>query len=201
PNAIRNWLCCAGGCFLKNLIKLKKYLGGLPDMIHGSVVASKPKTMQEDEKEHEEHLKAILELLKKEELYAKFSKCEFLIPKVQFFGHVIDSQVPRSRNRQSGIHVDPAKIKSVKDWASPKSPTEIHQFLGLVGETDPMDKLARIYLKEVVTRHGIPVSIISDRDSRFASNFLRSLQNALVTRLDMSTAYHPKTDDQSERTI
>nr|GFC93961.1 putative reverse transcriptase domain-containing protein [Tanacetum cinerariifolium] len=77
-----------------------------------------------DKKEHEEHLKAILELLKKEELYAKFSKCEFWIPKVQFLGHVINSQ---------GIHVDPAKIKSVKDWASPKSPTEIHQFLGLAG--------------------------------------------------------------------
>nr|GFB53387.1 reverse transcriptase domain-containing protein [Tanacetum cinerariifolium] len=68
-------------------------------------------------------------------------------------------------------------------------------------ETDPMDKLARIYLKEVVTRHGILVSIISDRDPRFASNFWRSLQNTLGTRLDMSTAYHPKTDGQSERTI
>nr|GFA25257.1 putative reverse transcriptase domain, ribonuclease H-like domain, aspartic peptidase domain protein [Tanacetum cinerariifolium] len=70
-----------------------------------------------------------------------------------------------------------------------------------VRETDPMDKLARIYLKEVVTRHGIPVSIISDRDPRFASNFWRSLQNSLGTRLDMSTAYHPETDEQSERTI
>nr|GEW55636.1 reverse transcriptase domain-containing protein [Tanacetum cinerariifolium] len=68
-------------------------------------------------------------------------------------------------------------------------------------ETDHIDKLARIYLKEVVTRHGIPVSIISDRDPRFASNFWRSLQNALGTRLDMSTTYHPKTDGQSERTI
>ncbi|GJT00714.1 putative reverse transcriptase domain-containing protein, partial [Tanacetum coccineum] len=66
--------------------------------------------------EHEEHLKIILELLKKEELYAKFSKCEFWIPKVQFLGHVIDSE---------GIHVDPAKIESIKDWTSPKSPTEI----------------------------------------------------------------------------
>nr|GEZ50004.1 putative reverse transcriptase domain-containing protein [Tanacetum cinerariifolium] len=324
-----------------------------------------------DEKEREEHLKAILELLKKEELYAKFSMCEFWIPKVQFLGHVINSQ---------GIHVDPAKIKSVKDWESPKSPTEIRQFLGLAGvgscvdakregkanvvadalsrkerepplrvqalvitigldlpkqivnaqtearkpkniqkedvggmlveksrdpeklerkelephtdgtlclngrswlpcygdlrtvimhkptsppmigkcltcakvkaehqkpsgllvqpkipewkwdnitmdfvtklpkssqgydtiwvivdrltksalftpirETDLMDKRARIYLKEVVTSHGIPVSIISDRDPRFASNFWRFLQNALVTRLDMSTAYHPET--------
>ncbi|GJU77302.1 putative reverse transcriptase domain-containing protein [Tanacetum coccineum] len=68
-------------------------------------------------------------------------------------------------------------------------------------ETDSMDKLARIYLKEVVTRHGIPVSIICDRDPRFASNFWRSLQNALGTNLDMSTAYHPQTDGQSERTI
>nr|GFA20747.1 putative reverse transcriptase domain-containing protein [Tanacetum cinerariifolium] len=59
----------------------------------------------------------------------------------------------------------------------------------LLRETNPMDKLARIYLKEVVTRHGIPVSIISDRDPRFASNFWRSLQNTLGTRLDMSTAY------------
>ncbi|GJY76185.1 putative reverse transcriptase domain-containing protein [Tanacetum coccineum] len=76
------------------------------------------------ESEHEEHLKLILELLKKEELYAKFSKCEFWIPKVQFLGHVIDSE---------GIHVDPAKIESIKDWTSPKSPTEIRQFLGLAG--------------------------------------------------------------------
>ncbi|GKB97644.1 putative reverse transcriptase domain-containing protein, partial [Tanacetum coccineum] len=407
--------------------------------------------------EHEEHLKIILELLKKEELYAKFSKCEFWISKVLFLGHMIDSK---------GIHVDPAKIESIKDWTSPKSPTEIRQFLGLAGyyqrfiegfskiakpmtkltqkkvkfewgnkqeaafqllnqklcsapilalpegsedfiaycdaskkglgccvdtkrkvvfalkiwrhylygtkctvftdhkslqhildqkelnmrqrrwlellsdydcdiryhpgkvnvvadalsrkerepplrvralvmtisldlpkqilnaqtearkpeniksedvggmswlpcyddlwtvimheshkskysihpgsdkmyqdmkklywwpnmkadiatyvskcltcakvkaehqglrivgrETDPLDKLARLYLKEVVTRHGIPVSIICDRDPRFASNFWRSLQNALGTNLDMSTAYHPQTDGQSERTI
>ncbi|GJY72940.1 putative reverse transcriptase domain-containing protein, partial [Tanacetum coccineum] len=59
-----------------------------------------------------------------EELYAKFSKCEFWISKVQFLGHVIDSE---------GIHVDPAKIESIKDWTSPKSPTEIRQFLGLAG--------------------------------------------------------------------
>nr|GEU73327.1 putative reverse transcriptase domain-containing protein [Tanacetum cinerariifolium] len=174
---------------------------GLPDMIHGSVMASKPKTMQDavdftielmdkkictfaerqtknkrksevtsrnnqnqqqqnkrqntgrayttgsgekkpyegtkplcskcnyhhdgpNKNEHKEYLKAILELLKKEELYAKFSKCEFWIPKVQFLGHVIDSQV---------IHMDPANIESIKDWASPKTPTKIRQFLGLAG--------------------------------------------------------------------
>ncbi|GJR93181.1 putative reverse transcriptase domain-containing protein [Tanacetum coccineum] len=77
-----------------------------------------------NKKEHEEHLKAILELLKKEELYAKFFKCEFWIPKVQFLGHVIDIQ---------GIHVDPTKIESIKDWASPKTPMQICQFLGLAG--------------------------------------------------------------------
>nr|GFC19394.1 putative reverse transcriptase domain-containing protein [Tanacetum cinerariifolium] len=68
-------------------------------------------------------------------------------------------------------------------------------------ETDPMDKLARLYLKEVVTRHGILVLIIYDRDPRFTSNFLKAFQKAMGTRLDMSTAYHPETDGQSERTI
>ncbi|GJX26513.1 putative reverse transcriptase domain-containing protein, partial [Tanacetum coccineum] len=358
------------------------------------------------EREHEEHLKAILELLKKEKLYAKFSKCEFWILKVQFLGHVIDSR---------GIHVDPTKIESIKDWASPKTPTEIRQFLGLAGyyrrfiegflkianapilalpegsedfvvycdashkglgnvlmqrekviaygsqqlkvyeknytthdlelgeskrsgryagpqgtdgatagsslsydnwrydpkgctqgeigtacrwdtmftqqeldtllwrfkirdyarvpqveqmpdmckglgpgyfkrpsgllvqpeipewkwdnitmdfitklprssqgfdtiwvivdrltksahflpirENDPLDKLARLYLNRIVARHGIPASIICDRDGRFTSNFWRSFQKALGTDISMSTAYHPETDGQSERTI
>nr|GEW17493.1 putative reverse transcriptase domain-containing protein [Tanacetum cinerariifolium] len=75
-----------------------------------------------NKEEHEEHLKLILDLLKKEKLYAKFSKCEFWLPKVQFLGHMIDIK---------GIHVDPAKIELIKDWASPKTLTEIHQFLGL----------------------------------------------------------------------
>ncbi|GKA28399.1 putative reverse transcriptase domain-containing protein [Tanacetum coccineum] len=73
------------------------------------------------EEEHAEHLKLILELLKKEELYTKFPKFEFWLSKVQFLGHVIDSE---------GIHMDPAKIESIKDWASPKTPIEIRQFLG-----------------------------------------------------------------------
>nr|GEY19799.1 putative reverse transcriptase domain-containing protein [Tanacetum cinerariifolium] len=251
-----------------------------------------------NKKEHEEHLTLILEFLKKEELYAKFSKCEFWIPKVHFLEHVIDSK---------GIHVDSAKIESIKDWASPKTPTKIRQFLGLavmtmglnlpkkileaqtealkpenlsaedVGgmlrkdlpkeklepcvdrtlclnnrswvpyfrdlrtlimheshkskysihpdsdkmyqdlkqlywwpnirrifplmENDPMEKLMKLYMKEVVTRHGVPVSIISDRDGRFTSLFLQALHEALGTRLDMSTTYHPETDGQSERTI
>nr|GEV81587.1 putative reverse transcriptase domain-containing protein [Tanacetum cinerariifolium] len=74
--------------------------------------------------EHEEHIKLILELLKKDQLYAKFFKCEFWIPKVQFLGHVIDNQ---------GIQGDPAKIESIKYWASHKTAIEIRQFLGLFG--------------------------------------------------------------------
>ncbi|GJS96471.1 putative reverse transcriptase domain-containing protein [Tanacetum coccineum] len=72
--------------------------------------------------EHANHLRIILELLRKEKLYAKFSKCDFWIRIVQFLGHLIDSQ---------GLHVDPAKIEAVKNWKSPTTPTEIRQFLGL----------------------------------------------------------------------
>nr|GEV58787.1 putative reverse transcriptase domain-containing protein [Tanacetum cinerariifolium] len=73
-------------------------------------------------KEHEGHLKLILRLLKNEELYAKFSKCEFWLSKVQSLILMINSE---------GIQLDPAKIESIKDCASPKTPTEIRQFLGL----------------------------------------------------------------------
>ncbi|GKF57116.1 putative reverse transcriptase domain-containing protein, partial [Tanacetum coccineum] len=68
-------------------------------------------------------------------------------------------------------------------------------------ETDSMEKLTRQYLKEVVLRHGVPVSIISVRDSKFTSHFWQSQNKALGTQLDMSTAYHPQTDSQSKRTI
>ncbi|GJZ20476.1 reverse transcriptase domain-containing protein [Tanacetum coccineum] len=77
-----------------------------------------------NEEEHANHLRIILELLRKEKLYAKFSKCDFWIHIVQFLGHLIDSQ---------GLHVDPAKIEAVKNWTSPTTPTEVRQFLGLAG--------------------------------------------------------------------
>ncbi|GJR18333.1 reverse transcriptase domain-containing protein [Tanacetum coccineum] len=76
------------------------------------------------EKDHEHHLRTILDLLKKEKLYAKFSKCEFWLKEVQFLGHVVN---------QEGIHVDPSKIEVVKNWKAPESPTEIRSFLGLAG--------------------------------------------------------------------
>ncbi|GJV15973.1 putative reverse transcriptase domain-containing protein [Tanacetum coccineum] len=239
-------------------------------------------------KEHEGHLKLILRLLKKEGLYTKFSKCDFWLLKVQFLSHVINSE---------GIHVDPAKIESIKDWASPKTPSEIRQFLGLAEKAEAAFQLLKqklcsalilalpegsgdfvVYcdashkglgavlmqkgiviayasrqlkslqhnldqkdlnmrqrrwlellsdydceiryhpgkanvilsedmhgminnLEDMFSRHGVPVSIISDRDGRFASHFWWSLHKELGTRLDMSTAYHPQTDGQSERTI
>ncbi|GJY13975.1 putative reverse transcriptase domain-containing protein [Tanacetum coccineum] len=64
-----------------------------------------------------------------------------------------------------------------------------------------MDRLARLYLNEIVARHGMPISIISNRNSRFTSRFWQSMQEALGTRLDMSTAYHPQTNSQSDRII
>ncbi|GJZ79619.1 putative reverse transcriptase domain-containing protein [Tanacetum coccineum] len=67
--------------------------------------------------------------------------------------------------------------------------------------TDSMETLTRLYIKEIVSRHGVPISIISDRDSHFTSRFWQSLQNAVGTQLDMSIAYHLETDRQSERTI
>ncbi|GJV90725.1 putative reverse transcriptase domain-containing protein [Tanacetum coccineum] len=65
--------------------------------------------------------------------------------------------------------------------------------------TDSMETLTRLYIKEIVSRHGVPISIISDRDSHFTSRFWQSMQNALGTQLDMSTAYHPETDGQTAR--
>ncbi|GJT03683.1 putative reverse transcriptase domain-containing protein [Tanacetum coccineum] len=68
-------------------------------------------------------------------------------------------------------------------------------------ETESMETFTRLVIKDIVSRHGVPISIISDRDSHFTSRFWQSLQSALGTQLDMSTAYHPETDGQSERTI
>ncbi|GJQ96587.1 putative reverse transcriptase domain-containing protein [Tanacetum coccineum] len=77
-----------------------------------------------NKEEHGEHLKTILNLPRSEKLYAKFPKCDFWLDFVQFLGHVIDS---------SGVHVDPAKIEAIKNWAAPTTPTEVRQFLGLAG--------------------------------------------------------------------
>ena len=67
--------------------------------------------------------------------------------------------------------------------------------------TYSLDRLAELYIKEIVQLHGIPVSIVSDRDPRFSSRFWRSLQEALGTKLTFSTTFHPQTDGQTKRTI
>ncbi|GJY60263.1 reverse transcriptase domain-containing protein [Tanacetum coccineum] len=98
------------------------------------------------------------------------------------------TKLPRSSNRYDAI------------WVIVDRLTKSAHFLP-IHEDYKMEKLARIYINEIVARHGVSMSIISDRDGRFASHLWQALQKALGTKLHMSTAYHPKTDGQSERTI
>ncbi|GJQ92136.1 putative reverse transcriptase domain-containing protein [Tanacetum coccineum] len=264
--------------------------------------------------DHENHLRLMLELLRNEKLYAKFSKCEFWLQEVHFLGHVVNHK---------GIHVDPSKIEAVKSWKAPTTPSKnnqnykwgekqekgfqtskdnlcnapilslpdgvedfvvycdasnqglrcvlmqrdkrhylygtksviytdhkilqhifdqkelnMHQRRWLelfitttfitkfsrsssghdaiwvivdrltksthfleIREEYSMEKLARLCIDEIVASHGVPTSIISDKDGHFTSRFWQTMQKALGTRLDISTAYHPLTDGQSERTI
>ncbi|KAL4554174.1 hypothetical protein LXL04_039711 [Taraxacum kok-saghyz] len=107
-------------------------------------------------------------------LYAKFPKCEFWINKVKFLGNIVSKE---------GIHVDPSNVEAIENWRAPRTP---------IRETDKLEKSTRTYLKEIVRLHGVPASNIFNRDSRFTSRFWQSLQKSLGTRLDMSTAYHPK---------
>ncbi|GJV87055.1 putative reverse transcriptase domain-containing protein [Tanacetum coccineum] len=206
--------------------------------------------------EHVEHLRLVLGLLKKEKLYAKFSKCEFWLREVQFLRHVINGD---------GIHVDPSKIEAVKNWKAPRTPTEVRSFLGLAGYyrrfIENFSKIAKSLT--ILTQKGkvfdwgeeqelafqtlkdklcnAPVLALPDGPEDFvvycdASGIglgwylmhrvrkgldendraesdgtlyywieiwvtLKSMQEALGNHLDMSTAYHPRTDGQSERTI
>nr|GEV82892.1 putative reverse transcriptase domain-containing protein [Tanacetum cinerariifolium] len=162
-----------------------------------------------NKEEHEEHIKLNLELLKKKELYAKFSKCEFWIPKVKDehqrpLGLLVQPEIPEWKwnNITMDFIIKVSNSSQGYDtiWVIVDRLTKSAIFVP-VRETGPMEKLARMYLKEVVMRHGIPVSIICDRNPRFALNFWRSLQKSLGTSLDMIIAYHPQTDGQSKRTI
>ncbi|GJR19713.1 putative reverse transcriptase domain-containing protein [Tanacetum coccineum] len=98
------------------------------------------------------------------------------------------TKLPRSRSGHDAI------------WVIVDRLTKSAHFLA-IREDFSTEKLARLYIDEIVARHGVPVSIISDRDGRFTSHFWQTVQKALGTRLDLSTAYHPQTDGQSERTI
>ncbi|GJY85730.1 putative reverse transcriptase domain-containing protein [Tanacetum coccineum] len=148
--------------------------------------------------EHEIHLKLILELLEKEKLFRKLSKYEFWLQEVHFLGHVVNSE---------GIHLDPSKANVVADALSrkervkPRRARAMSMTIHSVHEDFKAKKLARLYINEIVARHCVPVSIVSDCDSYFTSRFWQSLQKALGKPLDLSTAYHPEIDGQSERTI
>ncbi|GKC61340.1 putative reverse transcriptase domain-containing protein [Tanacetum coccineum] len=98
------------------------------------------------------------------------------------------TKLPRSRSGYDTI------------WVIVDRLTKLAHFLATRKDYS-MEKLSRLYIDEIVVRHGVPVSIIFDRDGRFTSQFRQLLQKALGTRLDMSTAYYPQTDGQSERTI
>ncbi|GKA54375.1 putative reverse transcriptase domain-containing protein, partial [Tanacetum coccineum] len=98
----------------------------------------------------------------------------------------------------SGLPRTPSGYDTI--WVIVDRLTKSAHFLP-IKKTDSMEKLTQLYLKVVVCRHGVPISIISDRDSHFTSRFWKLLQKALGTNLDMSTAYHPQTDDQNERNI
>ncbi|GJY45844.1 putative reverse transcriptase domain-containing protein [Tanacetum coccineum] len=105
------------------------------------------------------------------------------------------ARVKAEHQRPSGLLVQP----EIPKW---KWDNIMMDFITkLPRENDPLDKLARLHLNRIVARHGIPASIICDYDGRFTSNFWRSFQKALGTYISMSTAYHPETDGQSERTI
>nr|GEX16053.1 reverse transcriptase domain-containing protein [Tanacetum cinerariifolium] len=105
------------------------------------------------------------------------------------------AKVKAKHQRPLGLLVQPA----IPEW---KWDNIMMDFITkLPKENDPLDKLARLYLNRIVARHRIPVLVICDRDGRFTSNFWKSFQKALGTDLSMSTAYHPETDGQSERTI
>ncbi|GJT22601.1 putative reverse transcriptase domain-containing protein [Tanacetum coccineum] len=198
-----------------------------------------------DKEEHGKHLKIILELLKKERLYAKFSKCDFWLDLVQFLSHVIDRKwvfhvlakdrslsVPilalpegtedfvvycdASLKGYGAVLMQQEKVISITmDFVSglPRTPSGYDTIWVIVDrltksahflptkKNDTMEKLTQLYLKEIVCRHGVPILIISDRDGYFTSRFWKSLQKSLGTSLDLSTAFHPQTDGQSERTI
>ncbi|GJU75274.1 putative reverse transcriptase domain-containing protein [Tanacetum coccineum] len=160
-----------------------------------------------NKQELEEHLKLILELLKKEELYAKFSNAPILALLEGADNFIVYCDASHKglgvllMQNEKAEDVGDMLVETSRESENPKKEklephadgtlyhlTKSAHFFPM-RKNDPMDILTRLYLKEVVTGHGIPVSFIYDHDGRFTSQFWRSFQKALGTRLDMSTAY------------
>ncbi|KAD4385227.1 hypothetical protein E3N88_25395 [Mikania micrantha] len=98
------------------------------------------------------------------------------------------TKLPKTRNRYDTIWVIVDRLSKSSHFITIK-------------ETYSSKKMSEIYVKEVMARHGVPVTILSDRDTRFTSRFWKNFQEELGMNLLLSTAYHPQTDGQSERTI
>nr|GEY86560.1 putative reverse transcriptase domain-containing protein [Tanacetum cinerariifolium] len=156
--------------------------------------------------EHEVHLKLILKLLKKEKLFGKFSNCEFWLQEAK----ILEAQTEASKNTSTPTQMLKGLDKQLerKEYGGLYLAERIWVpvygnlrtlIMNEAHATRLQDR--KFCINEIKARHDVPVSIISDRDSYFTSRFWESLQKALGTRLDLSTAYHPETDGQSERTI
>ncbi|GKA00289.1 putative reverse transcriptase domain-containing protein [Tanacetum coccineum] len=121
------------------------------------------------------------------------------------FGDLRALIMHESHKTKYSIHPGPDKIyqdlKKLRQWTLDIDRLTKSTYFLPMREDDTLEKLTRQYLKEVVSKHRVPVSIIFDRDGKFTSQFWKSLNKELGTRLDMSIAYHPETNGQSERTI
>nr|GEU58073.1 putative reverse transcriptase domain-containing protein [Tanacetum cinerariifolium] len=116
-----------------------------------------------DVEEHGKHLKNILELLKKERLYAKFSKCDSWKDSVQFMGYVID---------RSSVHVDPAKIEAIKSWAAPTTPTVARKFIGMTSQKEKIKPL-RVRALMMTIHNDLPKQIREAREGAMKKKYVR----------------------------
>ncbi|GKD57020.1 DNA/RNA polymerases superfamily protein, partial [Tanacetum coccineum] len=120
--------------------------------------------------------------------YGKIQPLEILVWKWEKITMDFVTKLPRTTKKHDAICVIVDRL------------TKSAHFIP-IREGMPVHKLAKIYVNEIVARHGVPISIVSDRDGRFTSNFWQDFQEELGTRLHMSMAFHPQMDGQSEQTI
>nr|GEX32740.1 hypothetical protein [Tanacetum cinerariifolium] len=159
--------------------------------------------MQRKKKEINIRQRRWIELLSDYDCEIRYHPGRIWLP---FFRGIRDMIMHESHKSKYSIHSGSDKmyqdLKKLYWWPNIKA--DIATFVSkclTYAKTDIIEKLAQQYLKEIVCRHEVPVSIISDRDSLFTSRFWKTLQESLGTQLNLSTAYHPEMDDQIKRTI